>query len=203
MALHNPACATSSRNHTSIPKAHAPLSGPQQHLTVLSWDTSHYLVIIILTDYLCPYSPRSLGQEPYLGYVTLVLIERAKNTSQRKCLTWCTKVKVAQLCPALWDPMDCSLPGSAVHGCSPGKNTGVGCHALLQGIFPIQGLNSGLPHCRQILYQLYTREAQEYWRGGSLFLLQGIFMTQELNQGLLHCRILYQLSHQGTWCIII
>ena len=37
---------------------------------------------------------------------------------------------------------------------SPGQNTGVGCHALLQGIFPTQGLNSGLPCCRQILYQL-------------------------------------------------
>ena len=37
---------------------------------------------------------------------------------------------------------------------SPGKNTGVGCHALLQGIFPTQGSNPGLPHCRQILYQL-------------------------------------------------
>ena len=37
---------------------------------------------------------------------------------------------------------------------SPGKNTRVGCHALLQGIFPTQGLNPGLPHCRRILYQL-------------------------------------------------
>ena len=37
---------------------------------------------------------------------------------------------------------------------SPGKNTGVGCHALLHGIFPTQGSNPGLPHCRQILYQL-------------------------------------------------
>ena len=37
---------------------------------------------------------------------------------------------------------------------SPGKNIGVGCHFLLQGIFLIQGLNSGLPHCRQTLYQL-------------------------------------------------
>ena len=36
----------------------------------------------------------------------------------------------------------------------PGKNTGVGCHALLQGILPTQGLNPGLRHCRQILYQL-------------------------------------------------
>ena len=37
---------------------------------------------------------------------------------------------------------------------SPGKNTGVGCHALFQGIFPTQGLNLGLPHCKHILYHL-------------------------------------------------
>ena len=40
--------------------------------------------------------------------------------------------EVAQLCPTLSDPMDCSLPGSSVHGNSPGKNTGVGSHFLLQ-----------------------------------------------------------------------
>ena len=74
------------------------------------------------------------------------------------------KVSVAQLCLTLCDPMDCSPPGSSVHGDSLGKNTRVGCHALLQGIFTIQGLNPGLPHCRQILYHL-TRDAQEYWSG--------------------------------------
>ena len=36
----------------------------------------------------------------------------------------------------------------------PGKSTGVGCHFLLQGIFPTQGSNPGLPHCRQMLYHL-------------------------------------------------
>ena len=61
---------------------------------------------------------------------------------------------VAQSCLILCDPMDCSPPGSSVHGDSPGKNTGVGCHALLQEIFPTQGSNPGLLHCRQILYQL-------------------------------------------------
>ena len=40
----------------------------------------------------------------------------------------------------------------------PGKNTGVGCHALLQGIFPTQGWNPDLLHCRQILYHLNHRE---------------------------------------------
>ena len=40
-----------------------------------------------------------------------------------------------QSCPTLCDPMDCSMPGFSVYGGSPGKNTGVGYHALLQGIF--------------------------------------------------------------------
>jgi len=41
---------------------------------------------------------------------------------------------------------------------SPGQNTGVGSLSLLQGIFPAQGSNSGLPHCRWILYQLSHKE---------------------------------------------
>ena len=69
-----------------------------------------------------------------------------------------------QLCPTLWDPMDRSLPGSSVHGSLQGKNTGVGCHALLQGIFLTQVLNPWyllhlLPH-RQILYCWASRKAQ-------------------------------------------
>ena len=54
------------------------------------------------------------------------------------------KVKVAQSCLTLFNPVDCS----------PGQNTGVGSFPLLQVIFPIQGSNPGLPHCRLILYQL-------------------------------------------------
>ena len=64
------------------------------------------------------------------------------------------KLLVVQSCLTLCDPVDCSPPGSSVHGDSPGKNTGVGSHTLLQGIFPTQGLNPGLLHCRQILYHL-------------------------------------------------
>ena len=68
---------------------------------------------------------------------------------------WCVVLcLLIQLCPTLCGPMDCSLPGSSIHGDSPGKNTRVDCHDLLQGIFPTQGLNPGLPHCRQILYHL-------------------------------------------------
>ena len=54
----------------------------------------------------------------------------------------------------LCDPMDGSPPGSSVRGDSPGQNTEVGSLSLLQGIFPTQGSNPGLQHCRWILYQL-------------------------------------------------
>ena len=43
---------------------------------------------------------------------------------------------VTQSCLNLWDPGDCSPPAFSSHGDSPGKNIGVGCHALLQGILP-------------------------------------------------------------------
>ena len=71
----------------------------------------------------------------------------------------CVLALVTQSCPTLCDPMDCNLPGSSVHGDSPSKNHGVGFHALLQGIFPTQGSNPGLPHCRRILYHLRHQES--------------------------------------------
>ena len=61
---------------------------------------------------------------------------------------------VAQSCPTVGSPMDCSLSDSSVHGDSPGKNTRVGYHALLQGIFLTQGSNLRLSaeFYRHILY---------------------------------------------------
>ena len=53
---------------------------------------------------------------------------------------------VTQLCLTLYDPTNCSPPGSSVHGSSLGKNTGVACHALLQGIFLAQELTLHLLH---------------------------------------------------------
>ena len=72
---------------------------------------------------------------------------------------------VTQSCLTLSSTMYCSTPGSSIHGDSPGKSAGVDCHALLQGIFSTQGSNPDLPHCRQILYHLSHRKAQEYWSG--------------------------------------
>ena len=99
------------------------------------------------------------------------------------------KMKVTQSCPTLCDPMDYT-----------GQNTGVGTCSLLLGIFPTQGSNPGLPHCRRIFYQLSHKGnprilewvAYPFSRGSS----------QPRNQttgGLLHCRwVLYQLSYQGS-----
>ena len=67
---------------------------------------------------------------------------------------FCTLRLVTPLCPTLCDPRDCGPPGSSAAGDSPGKNSGGGCHALLQGIFLTQKSNQGLLNCRQILYQL-------------------------------------------------
>ena len=65
------------------------------------------------------------------------------------------KVLVTQSCMTLCNPMDWLYPSRLL--CpwnSPDKNTGMGSHSLLQGIFPIQGLSLGLLHCQQILYCL-------------------------------------------------
>ena len=78
-------------------------------------------------------------------------LERKWDGIERDCAVLCLAV---QSHPTFCNLMDCSLPGSSVHGDSPGKNTGVGYHVLLQATFPTQGSNLGLPHCRQILYQL-------------------------------------------------
>ena len=62
-------------------------------------------------------------------------------TWMRVLVPMCVCAKSLQACLTLCDPMDCSPSGSSVHGDSPGKNTGVGCHFLLQGIFPTQRPN--------------------------------------------------------------
>ena len=69
------------------------------------------------------------------------------------------RAKSLQLCLTLCDPSDWSVPGSSLWD-FPGKNTGVGCHGLLQEIFPTQGKNLYLLHLlyySQILYPLSTR----------------------------------------------
>ena len=57
-------------------------------------------------------------------------------------------------------------------GDSPCSDTGVGCHALAQGIFPTQGSNPGLPHCRWILYPLSHQRHKECSRKKSYWILE-------------------------------
>ena len=93
--------------------------------------------------------------------------------NRRMCKWICAVLR----CSVVFDscnPMDCSPLGFSVHGDSPGKNTGVGCLALLQGIFSTQGSNRVLPHCRRILYclshqgspQVYMDYVNVWYLGG-------------------------------------
>ena len=63
---------------------------------------------------------------------------------------------VNQACPTLCNPVEPARLFCSWN--SPGKNTGVGSHSLLQGIILTQELILGLPHCRQILYHLSHQE---------------------------------------------
>ena len=66
------------------------------------------------------------------------------------------KPRIAQSCPTLCNPMNCTHQAPRPRD-SPGKNTGVGYHFLLQGIFPTQGPNLLLLHFSRILYQWATK----------------------------------------------
>ena len=80
------------------------------------------------------------------GYCCSTPLIKNKNVSKESE----RKVKVTQSCPTLCDPMNYIYsPWN-----SPGQNAGLGSLSLLQRIFPTQGSNTGLPHCRQILNQL-------------------------------------------------
>ena len=103
----------------------------------------------------------------------------------------------AESCPTLCDPMNCSLPGSFVHGKSSGKNY------LLPRPPPGDLPNPGIkPRSASLQADSLPSEPPGKHKNtgvGSLSLLQGIFPTQHL----LHCRqILYQLSHQGSTRIL-
>ena len=93
------------------------------------------------------------------------------------------KVSVAQSCPTLCDPMDCSPPGFSVHRDSPGKNTGVGCQSFLPRDLPNPGIEprspalqmnslpsepSGKPDQFFIeLYRRWCKSQESEGRGGS------------------------------------
>ena len=92
---------------------------------------------------------------------------------------------VTQSCPTLFHPMDCSLPGSSVHGVSHARILEWVAMPSSSGSSQPGELNSGLPHYWWILYHLSHQGSPENTGVGSLSLLQGNFPKQESNWGLL------------------
>ena len=82
---------------------------------------------------------------------------------------------------------------------SPGQNTGVGSLSLLQEIFPTQGSNPGLPHCRWILYQLSHKGSPEpQAKPVNQLTSQQIWRRQKLEEEK-ECSVLVQ---QDSWCLL-
>ena len=106
---------------------------------------SYYINRMLHLSYILP---------PYWESSNVTIVDYNSNNwktltlSEEDCFLLCL---VIPSWPTLHDPMDCSPPGSSVCGDSPGKNTGVGCHVLLQRNFLTQESNLGLLHYRQIL----------------------------------------------------
>ena len=100
------------------------------------------------------------------------------SVTQHKSAVCAVLCLAAQLCLILCDPMDCSPSSFSNHRDSPGKNTGVGCHALLQRIFPTQGLNLGLPHCKWIVYCLSHQGSPRILEWVAYSFSRGTFQTR-------------------------
>ena len=92
-------------------------------------------------------------------------VRRGIRGREREHLRECVLCSVTQLCPTLQDPMDCSPPGSSVHGDFPGNNTGVGWHALLQGSSQSRDQTQVSRIAGGFFTIWATREAHESWSG--------------------------------------
>ena len=110
------------------------------------------------------------------------------------------------VCPTLCSPIDCCPSGSSLHGDSPGKNPGVGCHALLQGIFLTQGLNpqilshlnhQGSPRILEWVNYPFSRGSSQprNWIGVSCF--AGISIPAELPGKPYRSTIFYLLKNRS------
>ena len=120
----------------------------------------------------CNSSVCDLGTRGFLGetlrLVASVFIKQRHQSEVQNSLLYCQSESKSHsvVSDSLW-PQGLYSPWK-----SPGQNTGVGSLSLLQGIFPTQGSNPGLPYCRWILYQL-SHKGPNKTGVGSLSLLQG------------------------------
>ena len=118
--------------------------------TICSGSRAHRHALVGCTKRVRPWM---LFPRPFLRTVcskqTWGSISVSPGKKSRSISAFSVHVKALQSCLTLCSPMDSSPSGSSVPGILQARITGVGCHFLLQGIFPTQGLNPGLPHCRQ------------------------------------------------------
>ena len=100
----------------------------------------------------CPTLCDPMDSSPPSSFVHGILQARTLEWVAISFSNACLHAKSLQSCPTLCDPMDHNPPGSSVHGILQVRILEQVCHFLLQGIFPTQGPNPGLLHCRQVLY---------------------------------------------------
>ena len=156
---------------------------------------TYFLSLIRPKQKLCsqPSQLQKLQKSVYSDIVRKITREKPHSKCWKFPLTHCSRLNVVlflvvQSYPTLCNPKDYSLPGSSVHGDSPGKNTRVHCHALLQGIFPTQGSNPGIPHCRQILYHLSHEGSPgkvEWWPSERYAMSQNLWIWVHLEKATL------------------
>ena len=94
--------------------------------------------------------------------------------------------KVKLLSPILCDPMDCSLPGSSVHGIFQARVLESVAIPFARGIFLTQGSNPGLPHCRQMLYHLSHQGSPNLFNWRIITVLWWFLPYPDMNQPLVH-----------------
>ena len=155
-AIHAEVCGGNAKP-SAFPEYRESMVGFVQHLPAfLSWQRGWHLELEVKAAKIrrWPWS-QCLGS-PASKEETTVLICRSHSKCPGVLCVCVFKLSRIQLFGTPWTA-DHQAPLSF-----PGKNTGVGCHALLQGIFPTQGSNSHLLHCRQILYQCNTQGS--YWQ---------------------------------------
>ena len=119
---------------------------------------------------------------------------------QETCMCVC-------VCVCVWNSLSC-IWLLRPHGLyspwnSPGQNTRVGSLSILQGIFPNQGLNPGLPHCRRILYQLSHKGSPRILEWVTYPFSRGSSLPKELNRGLLHCREFFTSWATREECVCV
>ena len=134
--------------------------------------------------------PTAMAFEDVTSFLEQILVHSYESESESE---------VAQSCPSLRDPVDCSLPGSSIHGWFSRQEYWSGLPFPPPADLPSPGIKPRSPALQADSLPAEPQGKPKNTGAGSLSLLQGIFLTQELNRGLLHCkRILYQPSYQGA-----